>query len=123
MTQAIADTDVEDVIVTTSTPEKRRAREPVRAKPQPPYAVVLWNDDDHTFDYVIEMLQKVCGHSLEQAFLLAKTVDAIGRANVWTGSKEVAELKRDLIKGYGPDVYASKAVTFPIGVTIEPMPG
>ena len=123
MTQAIAEDDVEETVITTSTPEKRRAREPVRAKPQPPYAVVLWNDDDHTFDYVIEMLQKVCGHSIEQAFLLAKTVHEEGRASVWTGSKEVAELKCDQIKGFGPDVYASKSVTFPIGCTIEPMPG
>ena len=45
-----------------------------------------------------------------------------GRAIVWSGTKEVAELKRDQIREYGPDVYASVKVTFPLGVVIEPLP-
>lgn len=93
-----------------------------RPKQQPPYAVIVHDDDFHTYEYVIEVLQKVCGHDLQKAFLLTQAVDLTGRAVVWTGTKEVAELKRDQIRGFGPDVYAQQTVTFPLGVTIEPMP-
>ena len=27
-----------------------------KAKRQPPYHVILWNDDDHSYEYVIQML-------------------------------------------------------------------
>src|SRR5882724_12004653 len=70
---------------------------------QPPYHVVLLNDDDHTYEYVIEMLGKLFGHGREKAFLMAQEVDTTGRVIVWTGSLEQAEVKRDRIHGYGAD--------------------
>lgn len=88
----------------------------------PPYAVVVLNDDDHTFEYVIDALCKVCGHPVEKAFKLAEQIDRTGRAIVWTGSFEVAELKRDQIRGMGPDVYAKLPVTYALGVMLEPLP-
>jgi len=97
-------------------------REKTRKKKQPPYAVIVHNDDFHTFPYVIEMLQRVCGHSEPKAVKLTYEIHLTGRAAVWTGSLEVAELKRDQIRGYGPDFYAEKTVRFPIGVTLEPLP-
>jgi len=72
-------------------------------KLQPPYHVVLLDDQDHTYEYVIEMLGKIFGHSMERAFLMAREVDTAGRVNVWTGPLEQAEHKRDLIHGYGAD--------------------
>lgn len=101
---------------------KTKTEEKTKPKKQPPYAVIVHDDDYHTYEYVIEVLQKVCGHELEKAFLLTRTVDQTGRAAVWTGPKEVAELKRDQIRGFGPDLYAQQTVKFPLGVTIEPMP-
>jgi ATP-dependent Clp protease adaptor protein ClpS len=89
---------------------------------QPPYAVVVLNDDDHTYAYVIDVLCRFCGHSAEKAFKLAQQVDRTGRAAVWTGSFEVAELKRDQIRGRGPDFYAALPVTYPLGVVLEPLP-
>lgn len=102
---------------------KRRA-EPSKTKPkrQPQYAVIVLNDDLHTYDYVIEALCRVCGHSVQSAFQLAKEVDQNGRAIVWTGTMELAELKRDQLRGFGPDLYARKPVEFPLGVVIEPLP-
>lgn len=92
-------------------------------KPLPPYAVVVLNDEEHTFPYVIEVLQRICGHKLEQAWELTNGIHLEGRAVVWTGSKEVAELKRDQIRGFGPDFHAEMTVRYPLGVTLEPMPG
>jgi ATP-dependent Clp protease adaptor protein ClpS len=93
-----------------------------KPKRQPPYAVIVENDDDHTYPYVVFGLCKVCGHSVEQAFKLAEQIDKTGRAAVWTGSFEVAELKRDQIRGLGPDFFAQSPVTYPLGVRLEPMP-
>lgn len=69
----------------------------------PQYHVVLLDDDDHTYDYVIEMLMKLFGHSQATAFQMACEVDSTGRVIVDTTTKERAELKRDQIHAYGPD--------------------
>jgi ATP-dependent Clp protease adaptor protein ClpS len=74
-----------------------------RPKRQPRYHVVLWNDDDHTYQYVIAMLKQLFGHAPEQGFLLAKQVDRQGRVIVLTTTKEHAELKRDQIHAFGAD--------------------
>jgi len=72
-------------------------------KLQPPYNVILLNDDDHTYEYVIEMLGKLFGHPPEKAFLMAQEVDLTGRVVVFSGALERAELKRDQIHAYGAD--------------------
>lgn len=69
----------------------------------PRFNVVLLDDNDHTYDYVIEMLMKVFNHSREQAFLMACEVDAAGRVVVATTTLERAELKRDQIHSFGAD--------------------
>lgn len=69
----------------------------------PPYHVVLLDDDAHTYEYVIEMLVKIFGHSALKAFRMACEVDLTGRVVVETTTRERAELKRDQIHGYGPD--------------------
>ena len=74
-----------------------------RPKVQPPYHVVLINDEDHSYDYVVEMLCKLFRMKVEQAFLIAVNVDLTGRAIVDTTTKERAELKRDQIHSYGGD--------------------
>lgn len=70
---------------------------------QPPYHVVLLNDDDHTYEYVVRMLKELFGHPVEKGFRMAEQVDKNGRAIVLTTSLEHAELKRDQIHAYGPD--------------------
>jgi ATP-dependent Clp protease adaptor protein ClpS len=75
----------------------------------PPYHVVLLDDDDHTYEYVIDMLQSLFSHAEEQAFLLARQVDKTGRAVVCTTHKERAELKRDQILGHGCDFRIPKS--------------
>jgi ATP-dependent Clp protease adaptor protein ClpS len=105
------------------TKKRQTEREKTRPKKQPPYAVIVENDDLHTFEYVIEVLQKVFGYDLQKAFLLTSQVHHAGQALVWSGALELAELKRDQIKGFGPDTYAMKPVTLPLGVRVEPLPG
>ena len=65
--------------------------------------VVLIDDDDHTYDYVIEMLMNLCGHTLARGLRAARTVDREGRAIVFTGHRELAELKAEQIHEFGLD--------------------
>lgn len=72
-------------------------------KRQPPYNVILMNDDEHSVQYVVTMCQKIFGHPVEKGLSIAKEVHEKGRAIVWTGTLELAELKQELIHGYGAD--------------------
>lgn len=78
-------------------------------KPLPPYNVILLDDDDHTYQYVITMLGELFAHPLERAFKMAKEVDDTGRVIVLTTHKEKAELKRDQILAYGKDAQMARS--------------
>lgn len=69
----------------------------------PLYRVVLLDDDDHTYDYVIEMLQKIFIFSMDQAYRHAEEVDTAGRTVLITCELPEAEFARDQIHAYGPD--------------------
>lgn len=89
----------------TSTVVTRKVKEEreEKVKRQPPYNVILLNDDDHSYGYVIRMLKQLFGHPEEKGFLLAREVDTSGRVIVATTTMELAELKRDQIHAFGPD--------------------
>ena len=69
----------------------------------PLYHVVLLDDDDHTYDYVVEMLCSLFFLPAERALQNAVEVDTTGRTIVMTCEKEQAEFGRDQIHGYGAD--------------------
>ena len=75
----------------------------VQPRHVPLYHVVLLDDDDHTYEYVIEMLTKLFRHSAETSYRMACEVDATGRVIVETTVFERAEFKRDQIRAYGRD--------------------
>lgn len=74
-----------------------------KSKPMPPWNVVLLDDNDHTYEYVIEMLHRLFGHPLELCYLMAREVDLIGRVIVLTTHRERAELEQERIHAYGAD--------------------
>ena len=74
-----------------------------RTRQLPPWNVILLDDDDHTYDYVIEMLCGVFGHPVEKAFHMACEVDSTGRVIVCTTHRELAELRREQIIAWGTD--------------------
>src|ERR1043165_5214945 len=69
----------------------------------PLYRVVLLDDNDHTYDYVIEMLQNIFIFTLDQAYRHAEEVDRVGRTVLITCELREAEYARDQIHSYGPD--------------------
>jgi ATP-dependent Clp protease adaptor protein ClpS len=70
---------------------------------QPLYHVILLNDEDHTYDYVIEMLCKIFGFAESKALSHAVEVDTKGTTILLTCELEKAEQRRDQIHAYGPD--------------------
>ncbi len=72
-------------------------------KRQPPYHVILLDDNEHSYQYVIQMLRKLFGHSFEKAFQMAREVDTTGQVIVDTTTLERAELKQLQIHGFGAD--------------------
>ena len=67
------------------------------------FHVVLLDDDEHTYDYVIEMLQKLFLFPADVALRHAVEVDSTGRTIVITCERPEAEFARDQIHGFGAD--------------------
>ena len=66
---------------TTALPEAETIE---REQKVPLFHVVLLDDDEHTYDYVIEMLQKLFVFSRDNAFRHAVEVDTFGRTVLMT---------------------------------------
>ena len=112
---AVAEPDM----ATEVKPRERRKQKPKR---QPRYHVILWNDDDHTYSYVIRMMQELFGHPQEKGFQIAEQVDKQGRAVCLTTTREHAELKQEQIQAFGadPEIRRCKGSMY---ATIEPETG
>jgi ATP-dependent Clp protease adaptor protein ClpS len=100
-------------------PAPRAGTRRVDPKPLPPYNVILLDDDDHSYEYVIEMLGKIFAHTPETGYQMAKKVDSTGRVIVYTTHKEKAELKQDQIHAYGKDVRMERSAGS-MSAVIEP---
>ena len=104
----------------TTTKPQEKSRQKIQGLP--PYNVVLLNDDDHSYDYVVLMLNTIFGHPPEKGFKLALEVDQTGRVVVATENLEVAELKRDQIQAFGPDPLIPRCKGS-MSATVEPASG
>lgn len=91
--QPVAPLGLEDVDVLTSTED--------------PYSLIVWNDEVNTFEWVIETLMEVCGHSQEQAEQCAMIIHTKGKYAVKRGSYDELKPQCDAITERG------------IGATIE----
>ncbi|MDB6003417.1 MAG: Clp protease ClpS, partial [Prosthecobacter sp.] len=70
---------------------------------EPPWHVILLDDEVHSFYYVIEMIQAIFGHKRDLGKRMADEVNDRGRVVVATVHKELAELRQQQIEEYGPD--------------------
>jgi ATP-dependent Clp protease adaptor protein ClpS len=76
-----------------------------------PFSLVVWNDEVNTFEWVIETLIDICGHTLEQAEQCAMLIHTKGKYAVKLGTYEVLKPLCDAITDRG------------IGATIEVLSG
>jgi ATP-dependent Clp protease adaptor protein ClpS len=106
----------------TSTITRPQEKKEQKTEKLPPYNVILLDDNDHSFEYVIRMLNKVFGHPPEKGHRMAVEVDTTGRVVVATTNLEQAELKRDQIHAFGPDPLIPRCKGS-MSATIEPANG
>ena len=64
-------------------------------------SLIVWNDDVNTFEWVIETLIEICGHSQEQAEQCAIIIDSKGKYSVKEGSYDVLKPMCDAITDRG----------------------
>jgi len=76
-----------------------------------PYSLVVWNDEVNTFEWVIQTLMEVIGHSQEQAEQCAMIIHTKGKYAVKNGSYDELKPYCDAITERG------------IGATIEIVAG
>jgi ATP-dependent Clp protease adaptor protein ClpS len=69
--------------------------------------LIIWNDEVNTFDWVIQSLIEICGHSEEQAEQCAIIIDSKGKYAVKEGDYDTLKPMCDAITDRG------------IGATIE----
>jgi ATP-dependent Clp protease adaptor protein ClpS len=63
------------------------------------WLVIVLNDDHNTFDHVAATLARVIpGVSVEEGYRFAERIHSKGRAIVWTGPRETAELYWDQLE-------------------------
>jgi ATP-dependent Clp protease adaptor protein ClpS len=117
----MSETTNSDTLVVDPPPAAKPTHQDAKPKHLPPYHVIIWNDEVHTYEYVIELLMKVFGHSLEKAYQITDEVHHSGKGIALTTHKELAELKRDLILSAGPD-WRMATSEGPIRASIEPAP-
>ena len=91
---------VKSAVAPTLTPSLEKAEGEQHARL---YHVVLLDDDEHTYDYVIEMLEKLFVLPRDVAFQHAVEVDTTGKTTVITCELPQAEFAKDQIHGYGAD--------------------
>ena len=60
--------------------------------PDLPWQVVVWNDPVNLMDYVVWVLRRLFGHSVEEATRLMLAVHNEGKATVAQGPREQAEM-------------------------------
>ena len=94
--------------------------EQTKQKQQPRYNVILWDDNDHTYTYVIRMLRSLFHVPHAKAYKLARCVDNDGRCVCLTTTFEHAELKRDQIHAFGRDHLLSQSAGS-MSASIEPV--
>ncbi len=112
-------TPASDVQVTP----RQQPREKTRTRRLPPFNVILENDDYHSMEFVVTVLRKALGYAEERAYQLTLQAHNGGRAIVWTGPKEVAELKADQICSFHEYRGYDGSKLGPLRCYIEPAAG
>lgn len=65
------------------------------------YQIIVWNDDINTFEWVIETLMEICGHSEEQAEQCALLIHTQGKYAVQHGEYNSLKPKVEAILDRG----------------------
>ncbi len=79
----------------------------------PLYAIIMYNDDYTTMDFVVWVLISVLNLAMDTAYRLTMTIHEQGRAKVASLPKELAEIKVQEIERL------AEQAEYPLKVTLE----
>jgi ATP-dependent Clp protease adaptor protein ClpS len=86
----------------TETPTRERRTSDAGTGLGPPWRVIVLNDNHNTFEGVAAALAATLpGVTYEVGMRYANRIHASGRATVWTGHREAAELYWEQLAGFG----------------------
>ena len=102
---------------------RTKPRSDTRTRRVPPYNLIVANDDNHSMEFVVGVLRKILGIPMERAVELMLEAHTSGRAVIWTGPREVAELKAEQVHTFHEVRDRDKADLGPLSCVIEPAPG
>jgi ATP-dependent Clp protease adaptor protein ClpS len=89
-------------VTTTLTPPRERARGSTGSRAGDAWRVIVLNDDHNTFEGVaFALAQTIPGVDYDRGMQLANRIHNTGRAVVWSGEREVAELYHSQLEAHG----------------------
>ena len=109
----------EDNAATAVARPDQKTRHQTKTQKQPPYNVVLWDDNEHSYAYVVKMMQRLFRVTVQRGYDIAMDVDTAGKAVCLTTTLEHAELKRDQIRAFGADKLIARS-NGSMMATVEP---
>lgn len=80
------------------------------------YAVILWNDDDTSEDFVLEVLKYIFNKAEADALSLIENIEKDGRGKAGVYSRDIAYTKRDESLAYAHECEFEQ-----FKVTVEPL--
>jgi ATP-dependent Clp protease adaptor protein ClpS len=117
---ATLETETEEDLDTYTRPQ-RTASQQDEPRQFPMHIIIVYNDNDHSFEYAMELFAKVFRYSYDKCRSLALHIHHEGRTVVWNGTKELGELKIEQIKNGGPDMWGVKRVDYPLNCELQPV--
>ncbi|MGF1573959.1 MAG: ATP-dependent Clp protease adaptor ClpS [Sumerlaeia bacterium] len=91
-----------------------------KSQESPNYAVILFDDDTHSYAYVVEMMMTLFAMTAQQSFDIAYEVDHVGQATVKICPLVEAKESLHKILNYGPDHRMDNS-NGSMGACIEPV--
>ena len=91
----------------TQTKEETFTLEEILSSLKTVHRLILWNDDVNTFDWVIDTLMEVCGHTQEQAEQCTLIIHFKGKCKVKDGSfEELVGMRNEICRrGISAEVF------------------
>lgn len=81
----------------TSKETKKRPVNKPKDEDSEDYSLILYNDDFHSFDYVVGALVEICGHQYEQALQCTLITDHKGACTIRKGKKELLNTMKEAL--------------------------
>jgi ATP-dependent Clp protease adaptor protein ClpS len=85
----------------------------------PQHNIVLLDDNLHTVEYTVKTIVDIFGIANDDAKSMVLNTHQFGKAIIWTGHKELAELKLELLKDRKPEIINGQKIATPLNIILE----